>query len=96
MDKHIANVVILCIVRQGSVIDCGGVDAFCAMLPETLESGVTHLDVAYGCSLGGACLTRLLAAMRMLIMECGELPALPFLCADTKCRFFVYNTGTKS
>lgn len=96
MDKHIANVVILCIVRQGSVIDCGGVDAFCALLPEASESGVTHLDAAYDGSLGGACLTRLLAAMRMSIMECGELPALPFLCADTKCRFFVYNTGTKS
>lgn len=96
MDKHTANVVFLCIVRHGSVIDCGGVDAFCALLPEALESGVTHLDAAYGCSLGGACLTRLFAAMRMSIMECGELPALPFLCADIKCRFFVYNTGTKS
>ena len=73
MDKHTANVVFLCIVQHGSVIDCGGVAAFCALLPEALERGATHLNTAYGCSLGGACLTRLLAAMRMPIMECGEL-----------------------
>lgn len=88
MDKHTANVVFLCIVRQGSVIDCGGVDAFCALLPEALESGVMHLDAAYGCSLGGACLTRLFAAMRMSIMECGELPALPFFVCGHKVSIF--------
>ena len=73
LDKYTANVAFLCIVWHGSVIDCGGVAAFCALLPEALERGATYLNAAYGCSLGGACLTRLLAAMRMPIIERGEL-----------------------
>ena len=55
-----------------------------------LAHGITRLDVAYGCSLGGACLTRLLALGRMpvgrAVIDAGITPyRLPLLVRKLIC-----------